>query len=115
VSIPLHMIVWMLIIHYLADFIFQTPEKKTRKSKSIKWLGLHCFAYTGTLLILMPMGAVMFAVVNGLSHYIIDYFTSRITSRLYEKKKYNTFFNTIGFDQLLHTAILMLTYCLYFG
>jgi hypothetical protein len=97
------MIYLVLTVHWIADFIFQTRSMANNKSTSMKWLSAHILAYTCFLL---PFG-LKFALVNGLAHFIIDFFTSRFTSYFWKEKDVHKFFITIGLDQLLHTSILI--------
>lgn len=48
-------------------------------------------------------------MVNAAAHLAVDYVTSRITSRLWAKGDMHNFFVMIGFDQLLHYALLFTT------
>jgi hypothetical protein len=42
-------------------------------------------------------------------HFVTDYITSRISSKLWAKQDWHRFFVTIGFDQLIHQATLAFT------
>lgn len=53
---------------------------------------------------------VAFFVINVGAHYFTDYFSSRSTSNLWEKKEYHDFFCTIGLDQLVHYITLFGTF-----
>ena len=55
----------------------------TKKSSSNKWLLLHVAVYTIPFL----MFGWLFALVNGIAHLIVDYFTSRITTKLHKKAR----------------------------
>lgn len=99
------MIYLVFIVHWIADFILQTDKMATNKSTSFRWLSSHVAAYT---LCLMPFGP-KFALVNGASHMVVDFFTSRATSYLWKKGDRHNFFVVIGFDQLLHALVLVAT------
>lgn len=113
----------ILVNHFFADFIFQNDKMALQKSKSIYWLSIHVLVYT------LCMGAtaiglyaltkqvslsVLFLVVNGALHWITDYFTSRLNSRLAQLPTKHWFFVGIGFDQLVHYACLLFSweYCI---
>lgn len=126
----------LIIIHYIADFTFQTEEMATGKSKSFKILLKHtrtytfvffmCFAlwcaYQNHIGHLTPddMGwtpwVCLFFPITFICHTVIDYISSRITARKFEKKEYYTgipnmgAFSIIGLDQVFHYATLFLTY-----
>jgi hypothetical protein len=81
------------------------------KSKSMKWLGIHSLVYS------LPFFyfGVVFGVFTCLSHFLVDFISSRITSKLWEMKEVKWFFTTIGFDQAIHYMILIGTYKILLG
>jgi len=96
-------LIWM---HFIADFLLQSDMMAINKSKSIKWLSVHIFWYS---LIFFNFG-FKFAIFNAGAHFLIDFVTSRITSKLWQKEQRHWFFITIGFDQALHITTLILSY-----
>ena len=104
------MIFLVLFTHFVADFICQTDNMAKNKSKSLKWLSFHIAVYT---LIFCYLG-IEFALINGVCHFLIDFITSKISSYYYAKGRIHDFFVVIGFDQLLHTSILIMTLSLVF-
>ena len=99
----------LLVVHFVADFMLQSNWMAMGKSKQWgfnKNMATHIGIYT---LCLAPFGWV-FACVNGLVHFIVDAFTSRATAYLWKREERHAFFVVIGFDQLLHTLTLLLTY-----
>lgn len=99
------MIYFVLFVHFVSDFILQTDAMANGKSSSNKWLSLHIAAYSAPFLLL----GWRYTAVNGLTHFAIDYCTSRWSSRMWKRGWVHEFFIVIGFDQFLHTAILILT------
>lgn len=55
---------------------------------------------------------LIFVGILFVSHTIIDYSTSRITSKLYKENKIRSFFDVIGFDQYLHYLTIFIPYSL---
>lgn len=114
-------ILLIFVVHFLADFVFQSSKMATNKSKSLKWLSIHVGVYglvslisafiIGSELSNMRSGFVWWGL-NVVLHFIIDFFTSKITSRYWEQKNMRLFFVMIGFDQLLHNLCLVTTYLL---
>jgi len=79
-------IIYILIAHFIGDFIFQSNYMALNKSSSNKVLFLHILTYSIPLLVLN----VYWAILNSLLHFIVDYVTSRVNKRLWEleNKKY---------------------------
>jgi membrane-bound metal-dependent hydrolase YbcI (DUF457 family) len=109
----------ILTVHFLADFVFQSSKMATGKSKSLKWLSIHVGVYGAVTLLsavfisfkVLSYGDVLIWWLGNVGlHFIVDFFTSKITSRLWEQKNMRLFFVMIGFDQLLHSICLLGTY-----
>ncbi len=93
----------ILALHFIGDFVGQTDEMAKNKSKSNKWLLAHLLVYTAVLLPYNPV----WALINGVLHLMVDWVTSRWSSRLYAKGDIHNFFVVIGFDQLIHASCLL--------
>ncbi len=106
----LYNFITLIWFHFVADFVFQTDNMAINKSKSLKWLGIHATTYA------LPFFyfGLSFMTITGLSHFIVDFFSSRITSYFWRNEKRHWFFVTIGADQAIHITILLLTYTLLF-
>lgn len=98
-------------IHFVADFIFQSNYVAQNKSKSNIVLLKHVVIYSLPFIL---FGSVVFVIINLCLHFVVDYFTSRATSKLWAKGDVHNFFVVIGFDQFLHLCCLVLTYFLIF-
>lgn len=125
----LSIIFLIIVIHWLADFVFQTHWQATNKSTNNKALFEHVLTYTSTWLVLyilfilysninLQMSAadygydgkvLLFFPITFVAHFITDYFTSRLNSYLYKKGDIHNFFVSVGFDQILHYVQLFLT------
>ena len=113
---------FIVVIHFIADFIFQAEEWATNKSKSNFALFKHVTMYTiiwstaGVFIFSDPFKYLIFLLVTFLAHFTTDYFTSRIVSRKFANNEYGSpvpnfgAFTIIRFDQVLHYAQLFLTY-----
>lgn len=117
----IQIIIGILVVHFIADFYYQTNDMATKKSKSIKWLTYHILTYTFILFIGgflywngQHIAVIYFALINGAAHWIVDFFTSKITKYLWKAKKVHHFFVVIGLDQLIHYITLFTTYTVLF-
>lgn len=111
---PFWQLVALLATHWVGDFILQTNFQASNKSKRLDALSLHVATYTVTLfaaaIILFGItAAVIFAAINGALHFVTDYITSRVSSKLWAEQNLHHFFVMIGFDQLIHQATLAST------
>jgi hypothetical protein len=103
----------------VADFVIQTDKQAKEKSTSNKALAAHVTTYTiCTTLAWMIIFSLswehcfLLFSITFISHFITDYITSRVNSMLWKQGKVHNFFISIGFDQLLHYAQLLITFYL---
>lgn len=94
----------LIWIHFIADFVLQSDKMAINKSRSFLWLAFHCFVYACPFAI---YGSQFYGAVFT-SHLIIDFFSSKVTTYLWERNQRHWFFVTIGLDQALHLTILEL-------
>ena len=115
-SLALIQISFLLLSHFVADFMMQSSWMAINKSKNHLALTSHIIVYTFTLLIaglfifIHTINFYNFIFVNSVLHWITDFFTSRINSELYKREDKHDFFVMIGCDQLIHTLTLIWTY-----
>lgn len=126
------LIIYLFVLHFLADFILQPREMGRRKSSDFGYLAVHVGIQIGVFLVGLWivtgsfMFALIFAVLNGLIHGIVDAFIwkgyaasvwlrrkdrSMTVKELKVSWKYwddHWFYVTIGLDQLLHMSTLVL-------
>lgn len=119
------LIFWILTTHWIADFIAQPREVAEQKGNSFSSLTIHTMFYS--VLFLLSMGvyagavlhmkadpvvglAVLFGLITFIFHTITDYYTSKLSTYLWEAGQKQDFFVLLGLDQLLHFVQLFLTY-----
>jgi len=112
----------IIIIHWIADFVFQDEKWALGKSKNWRDLLSHTSLYS--LLWFIPMIILLgvnwkvsvFVFITFVLHTTTDYYTSRIVSKKFANNHYGSpipnfgAFSIIGFDQVLHYVQLFLTY-----
>jgi hypothetical protein len=113
------MLYLIFLLHFIGDFGLQHRWLAENKSKNNLALALHCLIYGATLFaglyFFMPPAVplqifALFIFFNVSAHLMTDAITSRITSFFWSKQQVYLFFVTIGFDQLIHSATLLLSY-----
>jgi len=107
------LLVW---IHFVADFVFQADKVAIAKSKDSAILTTHVAIYITPFI---PFAwwfmadvyvAAMWLLVNFCAHWVTDYVSSRLTTRLYQSGERHWFFVVIGADQALHFTALFATF-----
>ena len=113
-------IFFILLGHYLSDFVLQPNWVATNKSKSLGVLLLHTALYTSALTGFVLINFLLceepvivdvaaWGLLNGVLHFCVDGVTSQITSRAYKAKHMKEFWLAIGADQTIHYACLFYT------
>lgn len=107
---------WVMLWHFVADFVAQNDWMATNKSSNWMALSLHVgfyslimFAFVGMAPYILWDDKLWFLAITFVSHFSTDAITSRITSYLWKKEKRHWFFVTVGFDQLIHAVTLFWT------
>jgi hypothetical protein len=107
----------LLLVHWLADYVFQSDWMAANKSRLAKALWAHTIEYTvivGVWVWVFAGSATQagcFALVTLLIHTAQDYASSRVVAELTtmgDRYKHARF-NAMGLDQLLHAVQLILT------
>lgn len=120
----IYLVLWILFCHWYSDFVEQTPWQADNKSKNFRALIDHTMGYSLLMWICAfcyicvtaqlgrhaIFNALMFWMITLVLHTATDYVTSRINARLYAEKRIHDLFVSIGFDQFLHFAQLLITF-----
>ncbi len=120
----LQFVIVILFLHWLADFVCQSDWMAKGKSSSEIVLSVHILVYSLVMVIGLNIfqawlrfpatlnehvetAVWSFCILNGLLHWITDWFTSRATKRLWAAQQVHWFFVVIGFDQFIHLTCLL--------
>ena len=111
--------IFLMFIHWIGDYVFQTGDMARYKSKSFYWLTIHVLAYTSALVLgslilyfvldIKLVNVSVFILVNAVLHWLTDSITSRLAAKFKEKSD-KLYYCTLGFDQFIHAACLISTY-----
>ena len=108
--------VFILLIHFLADFGLQTNDQAINKSSSNIFLFYHVGVYSliwliaSYIIFLNVIMAILFSLITFLFHFGTDWVTSRVGKPFWSKGDYHNGFAVVGFDQLLHYIQLYYTF-----
>jgi hypothetical protein len=112
VNIPLGIVLAIIWCHFIGDFPLQCNWMAHNKWNKIVPLIFHSFFYGLPFILFFGWN---FFIVTSLLHGAVDFFSSKITHVLWEKKKSGWFFRVIGFDQAIHYSLLLMTYIIFFN
>lgn len=112
----------IFIAHFVGDFVMQTEWEATTKSKDVMALASHVGGYSISLMVafflMLWFGLVLYPaqdlsmllfiwlVFNVIAHFAVDFYTSKLNSRLWVSGNMHNFFLGVGFDQMVHSLIL---------
>lgn len=108
----------MLILHMLADFYIQTDTIVQNKKKNCLWLVIHSVVYGVVFIIPTIIVSIVYKKNNFIcatliiivSHFVIDYIKCIAERKV---KSEGVSIIVYLFDQLLHIAILYLSYSIF--
>lgn len=116
-------ILLLILFHFIADFLFQNDWMGLGKSKKLLPLFVHSLVYSGAMTLFLCgmcflffmfgafdfLAPLYFFITMFVSHFVIDFVSSRVNSYLHKKGEIRTFFDVIGFDQYIHYIVLFLS------
>ena len=116
----MNLVLYILFLHWVADFVCQSRWMGENKSKHILPLLAHIVVYGVVLLLGLfvgnivqqfssPFDIMVFCAINAIMHLAVDFWTSKATHVLWERKNVYGFFTVIGFDQFLHSVCLIVS------
>jgi hypothetical protein len=113
--------IYILLVHWFADFILQTSHMAERKSSSVYYLTMHVSVYSVSTVVFWMLYFLCFGgiiditylyvfLVTFSTHWVTDFITSKQTTKFGLAKNTKSFFGMIGFDQWIHAVTLFATY-----
>lgn len=113
----------IIVQHWMADFVNQSREIAVAKSSDNIALLRHVLYYSLHFVLVASVYSLIddahhwdvfrymgFIGINAMLHLVVDYFTSRASTKAYKADDIKRFWNIIGFDQMLHTLCLYVTW-----
>lgn len=125
-EIALSSAIYIIMIHWLADFVMQRGDWAKEKSIALKPLLKHTIMYSLVwafclfTLILPVKGIIIFTLITFITHTLTDYLTSKWVQRKFKRNDLgdglpNTgAFTIIGADQVFHYVQLFITFAIIF-
>ncbi|NDP22785.1 MAG: DUF3307 domain-containing protein [Paludibacter sp.] len=109
-------IIVILLIHVIGDYFFQGSKMSKLKASKFLYLFEHVAIYTLFFIVLSPillgltiLEGLIFSLINGVLHLIIDFFIGKYKAKYYLTNE-SKYIETIGLDHTLHIMILIATY-----
>ncbi|MFA5045562.1 MAG: DUF3307 domain-containing protein [Paludibacter sp.] len=109
-------IIILIFMHALGDFFLQGSKLSKLKALKLPQLFEHVGIYTAVFIVLSPLllgltftQGLVYSLINGGLHFIIDYFTGVLKVKFLVKDE-SKYITTIGLDHSLHVIILIATY-----
>src|ERR1035437_7140355 len=109
-------LVIIFIMHFVAGYFLQSKKISKLKREKKRYLFQHVGMYTLFFIILTPLllnltlvQGLIYSLLNGVFHLIVDYTTGKFKTKFADKESLN-YKLTVGVDYTLHLSILMLTY-----
>jgi len=109
-------IIIIILMHTIGDFFLQGSKLSRLKAIKLPYLFEHVGIYTLLFIVISPLvlgltflQGLVFSLLNGFLHLIIDYFTGKFKSKYIETNE-SKYLATIGLDHTLHIVLLIATY-----
>ena len=106
----------LILLHAIGDFFLQGSKLSKLKALKIPYLIEHAGIYTSLFIVLSPLilgltflQGLVFSLINGSLHCVIDYFTGKYKLKYFGNDE-SKFLKVIGIDHTLHILILIATY-----
>lgn len=109
-------IIFLILMHAAGDFLLQGSGLSKLKASKTAYLFVHVGIYTAFFIVLCPvllgltfMQGLIFSLVNGFAHLIIDFITIKLKNKFWSKNE-AAYIAAISFDHILHIGILIASF-----
>jgi hypothetical protein len=113
-------IIILILIHAFADFFLQGSKLSRLKIEKLPYLFEHVGIYVLTFVVssplllgLKPLQGLVFSLVNGVLHFVVDFISGKLKTRYANINDYK-YLLVLGLDHTAHLVILILTYVFLF-
>jgi len=107
----------LIFIHVLGDSLLLSQKLRKLKIEKISYLFKHVGIYTAVILVLSPLllgitivQGLIFSLLNGVLHIIVDYVFTIIKKKYWASKEYKYIIITSGLEHLIHVTLLIVTF-----
>jgi hypothetical protein len=114
------LIIYVLFVHFVSDYVFQSNSIIEYKSKHWVWLMIHVLSYISILTVGILIGSLFFKynlgfiwkflLININAHWITEYFTSRRIEKYRKKSKTRNMMLLIGLEQFIILSAIFLSF-----
>ena len=109
-------VILIVLIHTFGDYFFQGEKLKRLKALKLPYLFEHVSVYVLVFIVFCPfllhitfLQSLIFSLINGVLHLIVDYFT-RIYKKIYWDVDENKYNSVVGLDVVCHIVCLLTTF-----
>ena len=106
----------IFILHIFGGFLLQSKRISKLKRENTFYLLQHVGMYTLIFVVFSPIllgltfwEGLEFSLLNGVLHFVVDFFTGKLKSKLFEKDEFK-YHLTVVLDYSLHLALLFITF-----
>ncbi len=110
----------IFVMHVVAGFFLQSKKISKLKREKKRYLFLHVGIYTLFFIVFSPilleltmLQGLVYSLVNGVLHLVVDYVTGKFKTMYIDKTNLKYKITTV-IDYTLHVSILIITYLLLF-
>lgn len=107
----------IILLHILGDSLLLSKKLRKLKIDNIAFLFKHVGIYTALFLFLSPLllslsiaQALIYSLLNGVFHFIVDYLITLVKKKYWTSRQYEYIAFLSIMEQLIHVSILIGTF-----